>query len=177
MLFLALQFFPDLQLANKGHIINWSGDQCWPMICTCMTGDMWNMTGDMWHVVCLQHWCYYPHMSRDSVSPVCGIFILWICGWMKQKLSLKVVLWCNTFTTWPRRFASYLTLLAVPLCVFTVPAPWPVQLISCNICVLVPLPLSETSGQSNLTVSNLRGLVRYSVHLTDTVLETFLHHL
>ena len=20
------------------------------------------------------HWFYYPHMSRDSVSPVCGIF-------------------------------------------------------------------------------------------------------
>ena len=21
-----------------------------------------------------RYWCYYPHWSRDSVSPVCGIF-------------------------------------------------------------------------------------------------------
>ena len=21
------------------------------------------------------HWCYYPHISKDSVSPVCGIYI------------------------------------------------------------------------------------------------------
>ena len=23
----------------------------------------------------LWHWCYYPHRSRDALSPVCGIFI------------------------------------------------------------------------------------------------------
>ena len=23
----------------------------------------------------LRYWCYYPHRSRDSMSPICGIFI------------------------------------------------------------------------------------------------------
>ena len=22
------------------------------------------------------YWCYYPHRSRDALSPVCGIFLL-----------------------------------------------------------------------------------------------------
>ena len=26
-----------------------------------------------------KHWCYYPHCSRDSVSPVCRIFLLVTC--------------------------------------------------------------------------------------------------
>ena len=25
------------------------------------------------------YWCYYPHRSRDSVSPECGIFIYILC--------------------------------------------------------------------------------------------------
>ena len=24
----------------------------------------------------LWYWCYYPHRSRDALSPVCGIFFL-----------------------------------------------------------------------------------------------------
>ena len=29
-------------------------------------------------------WCYYPHRSRDSVSPVCGIFYPWYRQIMKS---------------------------------------------------------------------------------------------
>ena len=30
----------------------------------------------------LWHWCYYPHRSRDALSPVCGIFaIAFAVGW------------------------------------------------------------------------------------------------
>ena len=28
----------------------------------------------------LWHWCYYPHRSRDALSPVCGIFKMCIIG-------------------------------------------------------------------------------------------------
>ena len=27
-----------------------------------------------WHQRKQKYWCYYPHQSRDSVCPVCGIF-------------------------------------------------------------------------------------------------------
>ena len=35
--------------------------------------------------------CYYPHTSRESVSPVCGIFSLRLLGLvLNLKLSLKM---------------------------------------------------------------------------------------
>ena len=34
---------------------------------------MMQVLGYSWSTL-LWHWCYYPHRSRDSVSPVCGIF-------------------------------------------------------------------------------------------------------
>ena len=53
-----------------------------------MTCDMWHLTQDTWQMkfflllylsvwFCLSwYWSYYPHASRDSVSPVCGIFFI-----------------------------------------------------------------------------------------------------
>ena len=39
-------------------------------------------------------WSYYPHRSRDSLSPVCGIFInLMICKPHKNLKSVDIGLW------------------------------------------------------------------------------------
>ena len=48
-----------------------------------VTREIWHMTCDMWHMtffvflsvhVCLfWYWCFYLHVSRDLVSPVCRI--------------------------------------------------------------------------------------------------------
>ena len=48
-----------------------------------MTRYLWHVTPELWHIffllltVCLcsfWYWCYYPHKSTYSFSPVCGIF-------------------------------------------------------------------------------------------------------
>ena len=33
-------------------------------------GDTGHMTGDRWHMIFDLYWSQYPHMSRDSESPV-----------------------------------------------------------------------------------------------------------
>ena len=46
-----------------------------------MTLETWHVTPDTWHmtwfyfktIICFWFWCYYPHTSRVSVSPVCRI--------------------------------------------------------------------------------------------------------
>ena len=55
-----------------------------------VTGDTWHVKCDTWHVYFLiflfsWYWCYYPHRSRDSVSPVCRIF--W---WGSSSLCLSI---------------------------------------------------------------------------------------
>ena len=39
------------------------------------------------------HWSYYPHRSRDFVSPVCGIFYFMILKTIFTKVELTIKLW------------------------------------------------------------------------------------
>ena len=64
-----------------------------------VTCNRWQAIHDMWHLIkknidnfyCffVFFWCYYPHTLRDSVSPVCCIFLLF-CG-------LKITLFSSNF--------------------------------------------------------------------------------
>ena len=49
---------------------------------------MMRVLGYSWSTL-LWHRCYYPHRSRDSVSPVCGIFILAESGRGRRSIAEK----------------------------------------------------------------------------------------
>ena len=42
-----------------------------------------------WWKTHLWHRCYYPHRSRDALSPVCGIFLLTFHCWSPKKVLPK----------------------------------------------------------------------------------------
>ena len=47
-----------------------------------VTGNMQSMTHDTWQIFsCFLYPCFYQHLSRDSVSPVCGMFLSYTHMW------------------------------------------------------------------------------------------------
>ena len=52
---------------------------CTPLHCTVLHCTAMHCTALHCGLVCFfLYWCFYQHRSRDSVSPVCGIFYLFI---------------------------------------------------------------------------------------------------
>ena len=50
--------------------------------------------------------CYYPHRSRDALSPVCGIFVIKVLEmWEKQLIYVSTFLWISLYLAytyiWP----------------------------------------------------------------------------
>ena len=96
-------------LPQPHHLTSWDFHSVWSCI-EWWSGDRWMVTGDRWHVTrdarrmahdthhmtcdiwylffsffswIVWYWCYYPLTSKDSVSPVCSIFLsflLWVLG-------------------------------------------------------------------------------------------------
>ena len=58
----------------------------------------------------LWYWCYYPHRSRDALSPVCGIFLLLFnkVSSLIYRTVLKPVSWYTLMT--PRHLKGYMTI-------------------------------------------------------------------
>ena len=54
---------------NHGTLAKKALNFCWFLFD--MTCDMWRMKHDFIVLYCIvMYWCYYPHQSRDSLSPV-----------------------------------------------------------------------------------------------------------
>ena len=105
----------------------------------------------------LWHRCYYPHRSRDALSPVCGIFstresTLRLTGW---SLSYTINnLWFNIiffFTFW--EYFRYLCSSLNKTVIYVGPGPWPKVICKLPWAYLfrdldrAPLPLPITCKQ------------------------------
>ena len=92
--YFAFQFFWGfLGFANQPTMHNWRVSR--GRVCGCDTGH-----NNPWHCFippppfcAIWYWCYYPHMLRDLVSPVCRekqneimIFILLEAGWVETSI-------------------------------------------------------------------------------------------
>ena len=80
--FLKLYWSPKLPQPHQ-HT-SWDSHSRWSFIEWC-SGDRWQITGDRWQLIfCFiylvildfWYWCYYPHTTRDSVSPLCRILFI-----------------------------------------------------------------------------------------------------
>ena len=58
--------------------------------------------------------CYYPHRSRDSVSPVCGIFFIITHGTDKKTLEPNPILFIARNLTLVGNFLLYLLAFSNP---------------------------------------------------------------
>ena len=46
------------------------------------------------------YWCYYPHTPRDSVSPICGIFVVCFYNQTNSAIPIPTLLYCRLPVTW-----------------------------------------------------------------------------
>ena len=81
-----VSLYRSSNLPQPHHKTSWDFHSSWSCV-EWSSSDRWQVTGDMWHMIFFSRifWyrCYYPHTSRHSVSPVCGIlkqvyqYLLW----------------------------------------------------------------------------------------------------
>ena len=83
-------FFSLLELVGEGSVINGATPPLVFKVCI-----FWDFG---FYPLFFWYWCYYLHTSRDSVSPICGIFLnhsfilfgcfdLWCGWWLQRRLS------------------------------------------------------------------------------------------